>query len=71
MKATIDYITKPLQHKELEQRVAERTIELTKANAQLREEIAERKRLELKVRELDSRYRLVHCQMSSISLEKA
>jgi PAS domain S-box-containing protein len=42
---------------ELEQRVAERTAELTKINEQLQREIAERKQVETALRESEERYR--------------
>lgn len=42
---------------ELEQRVAERTLELREANLQLRQEIEERKRIEKALRENERRYR--------------
>ncbi len=44
---------------ELEDRVAQRTEELTKANQDLRQEIAERTRAEQALRESEERYRLV------------
>ena len=44
-------------HAELEQRVSERTAELTAANAALKQEIAERERTEQALRESEQRYR--------------
>ncbi|MBU1744465.1 MAG: PAS domain S-box protein [Proteobacteria bacterium] len=44
-------------HAELEQRVADRTAELTRANEELRTEIAERKRAEKELRESEGRFR--------------
>ena len=44
-------------HHELELRVEERTIELTKANALLKQEIAERRRAEEALRDSEERYR--------------
>ena len=52
----------------LERRVAERTAELAAANTQL--ENAQHL-LELRVRELDGRDRLLHLQMSTLSVEQA
>jgi len=48
---------------ELEQRVEERTIELTKINEQLKDEIQERKRAEGKLREKEERYRTLISEM--------
>ncbi|MCI0691779.1 sigma 54-interacting transcriptional regulator [candidate division KSB1 bacterium] len=44
---------------ELEQRVAERTAELSKANASLKNEIAERERIEAELRESEERLRAI------------
>ena len=44
---------------ELEKRVEERTSELMAANAQLKEEVAERKRMEMALRESEERYRIL------------
>ena len=44
-------------HDELEQRVQERTAELTKSNQQLKHEITERQRAEMWLRESEKRYR--------------
>ncbi len=46
-------------HNELEQRVEERTIELRFVNAQLKQEIEERKQVEKALRESEERYRTV------------
>ncbi len=46
-------------HDELELRVAERTAELAETNQQLRHEITERRRAEEKLRESESRYRML------------
>lgn len=46
-------------HDQLERRVAERTAELAEMNEQLRYEIAERKRVEEKLRESEARYRML------------
>lgn len=46
-------------HDELERRVAERTAELAETNEQLRHEIAERKRVEDRLRESESRHRML------------
>jgi len=46
-------------HDELEQRVKERTAELTKANEQLKREIKERKQAEEELRESEKRFRTV------------
>jgi PAS domain S-box-containing protein len=46
-------------HDELERRVEERTAELGKINEQLRREIAERKHVEERLRESESRYRML------------
>ncbi len=48
------------QHREeLEKRVEERTSELMAANTQLKEEVAERKRMEVALRESEERYRIL------------
>ena len=57
-----------LINEELEQRVAARTVELTEANAQLQ---AAQRQLEMRVRELGGRNRLVQLQMSPMSLSEA
>ncbi|MGB6065340.1 MAG: PAS domain S-box protein [Desulfomonilaceae bacterium] len=46
-------------HDELERRVEERTAELAEINAQLRREITERKHVEERLRESESRYRML------------
>jgi PAS domain S-box-containing protein len=53
-------------HAELEIRVQERTAELMKANEQLRREIEDRKRMEAKLRESETRYRLLINTIPSI-----
>ena len=46
-------------HDELEEKVRERTVELLHANAELEQEIQERKRTEAKLRESEERYRSI------------
>ena len=46
-------------HEELEQRVRERTLALSRANDQLLEEIGERRRMEDRLRESEARYRFL------------
>ena len=48
-----------LAHEELELKVERRTTELRKSNAQLREEIADRERAEVELRESEERFRAV------------
>ena len=56
---------------ELEQRVAERTIELTEANAKLRREIEERKLAEKNLRQKEREIKLnaLHLEETNIALE--
>ena len=53
-------------HAELELRVQERTAELLQTNEQLKREIEDRKRIELELRESETRYRLLINNMPSI-----